>query len=75
MNTSNYAVVLVYSTSHALKVEKILGKSGIPCKLIPVPRYLSSDCGSCVRILQDDKARVLQELETARVEIAGIQDI
>jgi hypothetical protein len=75
MNTNQYAVILVASTSHALRIEKILEKAEIPCKLIPVPRQLSSDCGSCVRILQSDKEQTLRELETAKVGIEGVHDI
>jgi hypothetical protein len=75
MSNDQYAVILVHSTSYALKVEKVLERSGIPCKLIPVPRQISSDCGSCVRIWQEDKERVFQELGAANVEITGIHDI
>ncbi len=53
------AVVLVDSTSRALRIEKILLSQGMTCKLIPVPRHLSSDCGVCVRILKS-------EMETIR---------
>ena len=74
-NTDSYAVILVYSTSHALRAEKLFGGAGIRCKLIPVPRHLSSDCGSCLRIVQSDKDRALQTLEAGKVEIAGIHDI
>ena len=43
-----HIVILVYSPSHALRAEKLLQGATIPCKLIPVPRHLSSDCGVCV---------------------------
>jgi len=75
MTSKQYAVILVYSTSYALRAEKVLAKAGISCKLIPVPRHLSSDCGVCVRIDQANRERVLQELEDARVEIEGIYGI
>jgi len=52
--TNEYAVILVDSTSHALRIEKLLGNQGLTCKLIPVPRHLSSDCGVCVRIQKQD---------------------
>lgn len=52
--TIAYAAILVDSTSHALRIEKLLGSQGLVCKLIPVPRHLSSDCGVCVRILKQD---------------------
>lgn len=75
MNTTQYTVILVYSTSHALRAEKVLGEEGILCKLIPVPRHLSSDCGSCIRILQEDKNRALPILAAAKVEMAGVHDL
>jgi len=75
MTGKQYAVILVYSTSYALRAEKVLGQAGIPCKLIPVPRHLSSDCGVCVRIERGDQEAALQALEAARVEMDGIHDI
>lgn len=75
MISDEYTVILVYSTSHALQVEKVLGEAKIACKLIPVPRYLSSDCGVCVVIAGADKDPALQVLEKARMEIQGLRDI
>ena len=74
MNPS-YAVILVYSTSYALRVEKILQGAGINTKLIPVPRHLSSDCGVCVRILQTDQDQAVQQLEKDRCEYASIHPL
>ena len=54
-----FAVVLVESTSQAMRVEHVLNQAGLRCKLIPVPRVLSSNCGNCVRIAVED-------METAR---------
>lgn len=75
MTSKRYIVLLVYSTSYALRAEKVLGQAGIPCKLIPVPRHLSSDCGVCVRIERTDQEAALQALQAARVEIEGVYDI
>ena len=75
MTDKRYAVILVYSTSYALRAEKVLAEAGISCKLIPVPRHLSSDCGVCVRIEQADQETVLRALEVASVEIDGIHEI
>lgn len=52
--SAEYAVILVDSTSHALRIEKLLKEQALQCRLIPVPRHLSSDCGVCVRILALD---------------------
>jgi hypothetical protein len=70
-----FSVILVYSTSHAIRIEKLLIENGIPCKLIPVPRQLSSDCGICVRIDRNDRPRVNIPLSADQVEIEGIYDI
>jgi hypothetical protein len=75
MADEQYTVLLVHSTSHALRAEKALAKAGIGCKLIPVPRRISSDCGVCIRILRSDCEAGRQELEQAHVEIEGIHDI
>ncbi|MCX8023176.1 MAG: DUF3343 domain-containing protein [Syntrophorhabdaceae bacterium] len=53
-----YSVALFVSVGHVIKAEKILKKAGIPHKVIPVPRSISSDCGVCVRFLTEDKDRV-----------------
>ena len=75
MTGNQYAAILAYSTSHALRAEKVLLKAGIPCKLIPVPRHLSSDCGVCLRVEQSDGEAALQALREAGVETKGSYEI
>ena len=70
-----YGVVLVYSVSHAVRIEKILQGMDISCKLIPVPRHLSSDCGVCVRILRRDRQKVLDGLEFVPQAVEGYHNI
>ena len=53
-----YHVILYKSVSHALMSEKILKNAGIPFKLIPVPKNISSDCGVCIRFLPEDRERI-----------------
>jgi hypothetical protein len=74
-NDIQYTVILVDSTSHALRIEKELAKTGFKCKLVPVPRVLSSDCGVCVRILRSDKQTVMQTLANARTAYENIYDL
>ncbi len=68
-----YAVLLVDSTSHAIRIEKALVRAGIACRLIPVPRQLSSDCGVCVRVRQEDSAAAQELAAAAGVKIAGFR--
>lgn len=75
MPDNPYAVVIVYSTSHALRIEKLLQQQAITCKLIPVPRHISTNCGICIRILLSDVEAVSQAIALAGVEIEGIREI
>lgn len=75
MTQPAYAVILVHSTSRAMRVEKLLRDEGIACKMIPVPRHLGSDCGVCVRVLQQDVGAARRLMEAARVEIESIHTI
>jgi hypothetical protein len=74
MSRNQYAVILVYSNSYAIRAEHVLSQADVSCKLIPVPRHLSSDCGVCVRIERADQEAAVHALETAQVEIEGVYD-
>jgi hypothetical protein len=58
-----FGVVLFESVSHALRAEKIIKAENIPCKLIPVPRQISSDCGVCMRFDAALTGRIAAALE------------
>lgn len=72
---SDKAIILVYSTSHAIRAEQILYKAGISAKLIPVPRHLSSNCGTCLQIELSDVDKARRALQVAHIEIEGIHEI
>ena len=59
----SYDVILFKAVSYALKAEKILKKEGLPHKLIPVPKHISSDCGVCLMVHHDVKDQVLAALQ------------
>ena len=75
MSAPEYAVVLVYATSHALRAEKLLAEVGIRSKLIPVPRHLSSDCGVCLRIDRSAMEIAGKLLQNAGLDIEGISPL
>lgn len=70
-----YAAILVDSTGHALRIEKILKQHGLANKLIPTPRQLSSDCGVCVRVQQQDVERIRTLLDEQRAGYQAIEPI
>jgi hypothetical protein len=65
---NTYLIALFDSTSGALMAEKLFKKNGIPHKIIPVPRHISSDCGVCLRFSASEKER-------AEATLAGKVDI
>ena len=68
-------VILFPSIHFALKAEKIIKGKGIPIKLIPVPRHLSSDCGVCLCMPWDKKEEIVSLLEKEGVKIEAVQPL
>jgi Protein of unknown function (DUF3343). len=72
---TQYAVVLIDSTSHAMRIEKLLISRGLGCKLIPVPRHLSSDCGICVRIEASKAPAIRELLRSENMKIISMEEL
>jgi hypothetical protein len=70
-----WAVILFRSTTHVMRAEKALQKAGVPCRLIPVPRQLSSQCGVCLRVSTADATRAIGVLRDARVAYGGLHEV
>lgn len=75
MYRDRYAVLLMYGTSHAIRAEHLLNRAGIACKMIPVPRHLSSNCGVCVRVERADVEAAQKALEEGSLDIEGVHEI
>lgn len=67
-----YGVVLFYTTSSAMRAEKLLKKEGCCIKLVPTPRELSSNCGIALRFDWTQYEKVKSTLDVTGVEIEGI---
>jgi len=65
-------VILFQSTTHVVRAEKVLLAAGVKCKLIPVPRQLSSECGVCLLVGCEDKERASAALKAATVAFSGM---
>ena len=74
MNPEPYAVILFFTSNHAFRAEKILIDRGIACRLVPVPRHLSSECGVCLRIERAQREAVMPILTDAQVEVGAVHD-
>jgi len=70
----SFRVALFKSVNHALMAEKVLKSEGIPFKLIPVPKQISSDCGVCLRFAAESEEQIVQAL-SGKVEIGEIRPL
>jgi hypothetical protein len=52
-----YLFAIFNSTNHLLAAEKVIKEGGLKYKIVPIPRFLSSDCGVCIRFRKDDRER------------------
>lgn len=66
------AAILFHSTNFAIWADKVLGSRGLWRKLSPVPRHLSSDCGYCVKIYQEDTQQAAALMEETGIEFQEI---
>lgn len=48
-------LILFQSIHYVIKAEKICLKTGIPCRIIPVPKEVSSECGMAIQIEESHK--------------------
>jgi hypothetical protein len=51
---NDQTVILFPTSAHVMRAEKLLKDAGLYCRLIPVPRHLSSDCGICLVVLKNE---------------------
>ncbi len=70
-----YSVIIFLSANHAVRAEGVLLKNGFQCKLIPIPRNISSDCGICLRINTADIKQAVKILSNLNIEIVNTENI
>lgn len=66
-----YHVILFQSVNQTMWADKLLKEKGIPHKLIPVPRTISSDCGVCIRI----ESGIVETVRSVVEKIDGFTEI
>ncbi|MBN2789554.1 MAG: DUF3343 domain-containing protein [Candidatus Delongbacteria bacterium] len=72
---SEFSVILFHSSNYAMWTKDILSENDLDCKMISVPRDLSSDCGYCVKFLTAEKEQVELFLEKNEIEFDKIVDV
>ena len=71
---TEYSVILFPSSAYSIWTSRLLKKSGIERKMVPIPRTLSSDCGYCVRIRSVDIQAAKEVLTKAGIEFTRIEE-
>lgn len=70
-----HTLFLVRSANHAVQGEQALLRAGVECRLVPVPRQLSSQCGVCLRVGWEDRRRAREALDAAGTVVERARDI
>lgn len=65
---NDQTVILFPTSAHVMRAEKLLKDAGYFCRLIPVPRHLSSDCGICLVVLRQESACASALLNAKQVD-------
>lgn len=69
-------VVYTFDTvSEVLRFEQVLKKEGVKVTLRPVPRNLSSSCGTCAVIAPEDKERVQAIVTEKNLRYHEVQEV
>ncbi len=70
-----YCVITFFVVQHALAFEKKMLNEDIDVKLMPVPRKISSSCGTAARVPCEKKDELLEFCENNHIEIEGFYEI
>ncbi len=68
----NHNIFTFHTISQALKLEKVLKKNKVFVKLRPVPRKISSSCGNCAFVREDDMETINTIIEKEKIEYESI---
>lgn len=70
------ALVLSFdTTAAAMETERVCGEAGIPGRLFPLPRQLSSDCGIAWAADPADRPRLEALAAAGRIEPAAMTEL
>ncbi len=58
-----FKIAIFRSVNEVMYAETILKRAGIPYKIVPIPKEISSDCGVCIRFDEGLERKILKALE------------
>lgn len=75
MLTDFYCVMTFHSTYHALNFEKVLQQNNYKVRLMPIPRQVSSSCGTAAEFPCDKKEEILRICNENHIEVDETHEI
>ena len=66
----NEYIATFHTHADAIVSHRSLSGAGIPARMMPVPRKLSSSCGTCIRYTADNPSRELLSAEFEAIYLA-----
>lgn len=63
------------NTYQAIKAEKAMSQASLEFKMVPVPRSISSSCGTALRCLPDHAEAIREVLMEVSIEIESFHEI
>ena len=74
MSDSGNIAILFHSNNHVFWAQDILKEQGIPHRIVPVPRHLSSDCGYCIRADASQRTTIAALMKAESIDVDRIVD-
>ncbi|OPJ56277.1 hypothetical protein CLOTH_06810 [Alkalithermobacter paradoxus] len=71
----HYCVVSFHSTYHALRFEDVFKNTDINVRLMPIPRQISSSCGTAAQFPCEKKEDMLLICKQNNIEIDSVHTI
>ena len=62
-------IATFFSHFGAMHCKKLCDRAGLPAKMMPVPRKLSSSCGTCVRVEAQDAEQIPRTEESEQIAL------
>jgi hypothetical protein len=62
-------IATFFSHYGAMHCKKLCDRAGLPAKMMPVPRKLSSSCGTCVRVEAQDAEQIPRTEESEQIAL------
>lgn len=70
-----YCYLTFPSTYYAIRAEKLLQKEAYSFKMVPVPRSISSSCGTALRCACGDSRAIKDYLVSLDVAVEGLHEV